>query len=104
MAKKMTARQMLVACARLSMKVIDGGEAVIDERREHILDKISRELETAEAYRQNYSNGEFISNSLIVGRTFEAVSGRELELDGAARVAFHDVKRNWWWRQGGCWD
>jgi hypothetical protein len=55
-------------------------------------------------HRQNFSNGEFISSSLIIGKTFEAVADRTLDLDGAGYVAHYDPVLKIYWRPGGCFD
>lgn len=87
--------------------VTSGGEGQIPETRPEVLEKIRARIETTtygEAFRQDYSNGEFTVSSLIIGRTFDAVKDAELELEVSGRVAYFDLKLGVWWRQGGSFD
>jgi hypothetical protein len=82
-----------------------GDEKSLPENRPAIIEKIRRRLEEEKkAIRQNYSNGEFITSSIIIGTRFEEVADRRMELDGAANEAHYDPKLGWWWRRGGCFD
>lgn len=91
----------------LNPSVTDGGQRSLPESREDIVSKIMDQLTASgakPAIRQEYSNGEFISSSLIVGTSFAAVADRALDLDGAQHVAFFDSDLGLWWRRGGCFD
>ena len=84
----------------------DGGKLSIRgrESREELLIKFLVELDTKNSFRQNYSNGEFICSSLIIGKTFKSVCDEKLELDGAHSVAYFDEELSLWWREGGYFD
>lgn len=88
--------------------VRDGGAKELPESREDIrnsiLDKLADAPAGTDAIRQDYSNGEFISSSLIVGTTLESVQNRKLDLDGADHTAYYDAELGVYWRRGGSWD
>lgn len=82
-----------------------GDTRPLPEKRKTVLDKIMKRLdEEKRAIRQEYSNGEFISSSIIVGKKFEEVADRKLELDGGGDEAHFDPELKLWWRKGGCFD
>lgn len=83
--------------------VTRGEDKPIPEDRQEILEKIDRRLDTEGAHLQRYSNGEFTSSSLAVGRTFEdCVSVQVLETPGY--TIHYDACLNLFWRRGGCFD
>lgn len=88
-------------------KVQMGGKDKLPESRSEVIFKILDRLTGAgapEAIRQEYSNGEFITSSLIIGTTLAAVSDRKHDLDGAGHTAYFDPDLGLWWRRGGCFD
>jgi len=84
--------------------VTKGPNAPIPEKRPEVLAKIIARLEEKpQGFRFNYSNGEFISSSLCVARTFEDVAKVEA-LDTPDYKAYYDEANKLWWRHGGCFD
>jgi len=83
-----------------------GTESPLPESRSDVILKMQNGLGDVapKAYRQNFSNGEFISSSLIIGITFEAVADRSLDLENASDTAYYDPQLKLWWRRGGCFD
>lgn len=76
----------------------------IPERRPEILEKILKKLEAQpEGFRQDYSNGEFISSSLCIAKTFEACKAVRT-LDTSSYTVHYDEKNQLFWRHGGCFD
>jgi len=103
--------------------VTRGEDAPLPEKREAILEKILTRLSLAEnahekekldrnlpplhtnpAIRQDYSNGEFTSSSIIVSRTEKGAMRKDLELEVAERTVHFDAQLKLWWRQGGSFD
>lgn len=88
--------------------VVLGPDKPIPETRAEILermvDAVTDPGNASQAYRQNFSNGEFISRSLIVGATFGAAANRGLDLDGAGHVVHRDPGTGLFWRTGGSFD
>lgn len=75
----------------------------IPESRPDVLKKIQERLDAEGSFRQNYSNGEFISSSIAVSRTFEGYRGVEV-LECPGYTIHHDVEHNLYWRRAGCFD
>ena len=76
----------------------------IPEKRPEILAKIVAKLEAQpEGFRQDYSNGEFISSSLCIARTFEACKAVRT-LDTNSYTVHYDEVNKLFWRHGGCFD
>ncbi len=83
--------------------VTQGPDQPIPETRPEVLARIKERLEREGAFRQEYSNGEFISSSLAVGKTFEACKAVRT-LDGAGYTVHWDEKNQLFWRRTGCFD
>jgi len=81
-----------------------GGEQPLPEKREDIVLKMLCALDTSPVYRQDFSNGEFTSNSLIVSKTVAGIGDRSKDLECAGDVAYFDPALKIFWRQGGCFD
>ena len=76
----------------------------IPESRPEVLAKILAKLEAQpEGFRQDYSNGEFISSSLCIAKTFEACK-KVRTLDTNSYTVHHDEKNGLFWRHGGFFD
>jgi hypothetical protein len=86
--------------------VRNGEDKPLPENRKDVIARMiaSLALKPEKGYRQNYTNGEFISSSLIIGHSLKAVSDRTLDLDGASDTAHFDPELRLWWRAGGCFD
>ena len=87
-------------------RVRDGGELALPESRPDVITRILQRLDEASGgpTRQDYSNGEFVSSSLILGRTLAQVADRRMDLEAAGHTAHWDPKLGLWWRRGGSWD
>lgn len=85
--------------------IVDAGIMPLPEKRADVVKKMLGNLsETKTVFRQNYSNGEFITSSTIIGKTFADVSDRALDLECAGNSAYFDDKLEIWWRTGGSFD
>ncbi len=89
--------------------VQDGGEKQLSENRDEVVARMLERLKAEEAkgnkaYRQDYSNGEFVSDSIIIGRTFAAVASRKLDYECAGDEAYFDPALQIYWRRGGSFD
>lgn len=84
--------------------IVRGADKAIPETREDVLSSIIDRLTAKDApaaITQNYSNGEFISSSLIVGLTAAAVANRSLEHECAGYTIHFDAALGLFWRTGG---
>lgn len=87
----------------LAYTLTDGGPKPLPESRPHILARMQTEVNAHTFFRQDYSNGEFISSSLCVANTFSNLAKcRTLEAPG---YTAHWCEANkLWWRRGGSFD
>jgi hypothetical protein len=85
-------------------KIINGGEKPLPETREEVLNKYVPRLEEKDPVSIHYSNGEFISRSLILSKSFYGICNRSLDLESSSFTAFLDEEKKLWWREGGCFD
>lgn len=76
----------------------------IPEKRPEIIQKILSKLEAQpEGFRQDYSNGEFISSSLCIAKTFEDCK-KVRTLDTNSYTVHFDEANGLYWRHGGFFD
>jgi hypothetical protein len=80
-----------------------GPDMPIPESRPDVLKKIQERLDAEGSFRQNYSNGEFISSSIAVSRTFEGCKSVQV-LECPGYTIHFDSAQNLYWRRGGCFD
>lgn len=83
--------------------VTRGEDKPVPERRPEILTKIVKKLDDAGPFLQQYSNGEFTSNSLAVARTLEECKAVRV-LESPGYQVHYDPVNNLFWRHGGCFD
>jgi hypothetical protein len=84
-------------------QVTAGSDQGIPESRPDVLKKIQERLDAEGSFRQNYSNGEFISSSIAVSRTFEGCKSVQV-LECPGYTIHHDVEHDLYWRRAGCFD
>lgn len=83
--------------------VTRGPDQPIPEKREEIIQRMKERLEKEGAFRQDFSNGEFTSLSLYIGKTFEECKAvRALEAPGY--TVHFDPATQLFWRRGGSFD
>lgn len=82
--------------------VTRGPNMPLPESRPEIVAKILARLENG-PFLQQYSNGEFTSSSIAVGRTLEACKGVRV-LECAGYTVHYDEKLDLFWRRGGSFD
>jgi hypothetical protein len=80
-----------------------GPDMPIPENRPDVLKKINARLDEKGAFLQQYSNGEFTSSSLAIGRTFDECRSVQV-LECAGYTIHHDPVLDIYWRKGGCFD
>ena len=91
-------RQLLIPTVTL------GPEAPIPEKRSATLAKIkARLVECPGGFRFSYSNGEFITSSLCIAKTFEDCKAVRT-LDTNSYVVHYDPATELFWRHGGFFD
>lgn len=83
--------------------ITKGTPKAIPETRKDVVKKILKRVKDAKgkSIRFDYSNGEFITSSLVVGPTFNSVTDRSIDLDTSYDIAHRDSKLKVWWRHGG---
>ena len=81
-----------------------GPNEAIPEHRTEVLQRMMEKVKESGVYRQNYSNGEFISRSTIISATEKGICNRGYDLDGAADEYHWDPAAQVFWRSGGSFD
>lgn len=84
--------------------VKNGGSQPLRETRPDVLERMLARLEKEGTYRQDYSNGEFTSRSVVLSKTFEGAADRKWDLECAHDVAHFDSKLVVWHRETGSFD
>jgi hypothetical protein len=80
-----------------------GQDQALPESRPDVLKSIQERLDNEGAFLQRYSNGEFISSSYAIGRTYEECS-RVPVLETPGYTVHFDAANNLYWHRGGCSD
>lgn len=75
----------------------------LPETRPEIVAKIVARLDATGPFRQNYSNGEFITSSLAIARTFEEAKAVQA-LDTSSYTVHYDENLKIYWRRTGSFD
>lgn len=83
--------------------VTRGADAPLPESRHDVRARLLARLDREGAFRQDYSNGEFTSSSLVVARTMEDAL-RVAVLEAPGYTVHFDAVNNVFWRRGGSFD
>lgn len=76
----------------------------LPEKRPDVIARTMGNLETDGLYQIKYTNGEFITGSVVVGKTLKAVQDRKWDLECAHRTVRYDRQLQVFWRRTGSFD
>lgn len=85
------------------VEVTLGEPKPLPESRPEIISKIIDRLNRDGPFRQQYSNGEFVTSSLAIARTFEEAKAVPT-LDTSSYTVHYDAALNVYWRRTGSFD